>query len=329
MPFFSLPRSSRQHHQPNRPPNRRLDRLQSWIRLAILSAIVSLAAPSLAQTWTPAYDGRSETDGLSHGISGMAVLDDASDYLNNRIELLVVHDNKSDDSGRFSLVRWQDGTIVMEPVAWASDVPLPIDLEGLSPIPGDDRFIALESDGEFYRVAFDRAAMAVTVSDRGVVPPLPEGSNLESIALTNLAGQMLTVWAHRGQDDDPGILYWGTIDLDRLAITPIGSQPLTVPAPVGNVRHISDLTVTSTGQVFISSTTDNGNDGPFESIAYEIGLFGFDDNEMPTFMPYPNFIELGYGDGYKVEAIVRDPLRANPAVLLGTDDENFGSAIGR
>lgn len=322
MPFFSLHRSSRQ-------PNRPLDRLQSWIRLATLSAIVSLAAPSVAQTWTPAYDGRSEPDGLSNGVSGMAVLDDASDYLSNRIELLVVHDNKSDDTGRFSLVRWEDGTIATEPVAWASDLPLPIDLEGLSAIPGDDRLIAIESDGEFYRVAFDRAAMAVTVSDRSAVPPLPEGSNLESIALADLAGQMLIVWAHRGQDDDPAILYWGTINLDSLAITPIGSQPVTVPAPVGNVRHISDLTVTATGQVFISSATDNGNDGPFESIAYEIGLFGIDDNDMPTFTPYSNFIELGHGDGYKIEAIVRDPLRANPAVLLGTDDENFGSAIGR
>lgn len=327
MSLFPVLNSAR--HSSRFPARRRRDRLQSWLRLATLSAIVSLAAPSIAQTWAPAYDGHSQPDGLFYGISGMAVLDDASDYLSNRIELLVVHDNKSDDTGRFSLVRWQDGTIAMEPVAWASDLPLPVDLEGLSPIPGDDRFIALESDGEFYRVAFDRATMAVTVSDRGVVPPLPEGSNLESIALVDLAGQTLIVWAHRGQDDDPAILYWGTIDLDSLAITPIGSQPLTVPAPVGNVRHISDLTVTSTGQVFISSATDNGNDGPFESIAYEIGLFGFDDNDLPTFTPYPNFIELGHGDGYKVEAIVRDPLRANPAVLLGTDDENFGSAIGR
>ncbi|NJN61727.1 MAG: hypothetical protein HC795_09550 [Coleofasciculaceae cyanobacterium RL_1_1] len=322
MSFLLRPRFRPQLSRPR-------ERLQSWIRLATLSAIVSLAAPSLAQTWAPAYDGRSEPDGLLYGISGMAVLDDASDYLSNRIDLLVVHDNKSDDSGRFSLVSWRDGTIALEPVTWASDLPLPIDLEGLSSIPGDDRFIALESDGEFYRVAFDRAAMAVTVSDRGVVPPLPEGSNLESIALTRLADQTLIVWAHRGQDDDPAILYWGTIELETLAITPIGSQPITVPAPVGNVRHISDLTVTATGQVFISSTTDNGNDGPFESIAYEIGLFGFDDDNRPTFTPYPNFIGLGQGDGYKVEAIVRDPLRANPAVLLGTDDENFGSAIGR
>jgi hypothetical protein len=310
-------------------PHRRPDRLQFWIRLATLSAIVSLAAPGLAQTWTPAYDGHSEPNGLLYGISGMAVLEEASDYQSDHIELLVVHDNKNDDSGRFSLVSWHHGTIALEPVAWASDLPLPIDLEGLSPIPGDDRLIALESDGEFYRVAFDRAAMAVTVSDRGVVPPLPEGSNLESIALTNLADQTLVVWAHRGQDDDPAILYWGTIDLETLAITPIGSQPITVPAPVGNVRHISDLTVTATGQVFIASATDNGNDGPFESIVYEIGLFGFDNDTMPTFTPYENFIELGRGDGYKVEAIVRDPLRANPAVLLGTDDENFGSAIGR
>ena len=308
---------------------RRFDRLQSWVRFATLSTFITLAAPSFAQTWAEVYDGRSEPDGILHGISGMVVLDDASDYLADRFELLVVHDNKQDDSGRFSVVRWDGGAIATEPVAWASDLPLPLDLEGLSPIPGEDRLIALESDGEFYRVAFDRAAMAVTVSDRGVVPALPEGSNLESIALAEVEGQTLIVWAHRGEADDPGVLYWGTIDLDSLAITPIGSQPITVPAPIGNVRHISDLTVTSTGQVFIASATDNGNDGPFESIAYEIGFFGLDDTEMLAFTSYPEFIELGRGDGYKVEAIVRDPLRANPAILLGTDDENFGSAIGR
>lgn len=308
---------------------RRFDRLPAWVSFLTLSTLVIFANPSLAQTWTAVYDGRSEPDGILRGISGMVVLEEASDHLTDRFELLVVHDTKQENSERFSVVRWDNGSIGLEPVTWASDLPLPVDLEGLSPIPGDDQFIALESDGEFYRLAFDRAAMAVMVSDRGVLPDLPAGSNLESIALAEFDGQTLIAWAHRGQDEDPGVLYWGTIDLETLTITPIGSQPITVPAPVGNVRHISDVTITSSGQVFIAAATDNGDTGPFESIAYEIGLFSRDDNDVLTFVPYRKFIELGRGNGYKIEAIVRDPLRANPAILMGTDDENLGSAIGR
>jgi len=321
----------------NRRFNRRLNRsiarfrpIASLAPLAALSTIAALAAPTVAQTWTRAYDGSREPDGILNGISGMAVLDDASDHATETFELLVARDNKDNESDRFEVLRWEAGAIVEMALAWNSDLPTPIDLEGLTVTPDGESFLAIESDGDFYHVTVDRAAMTVTPVAIGHVPPLPEGSNLESIELFEFGGQTLVAWAHRGQDDDPGVLYWGAIDLETLEILPLGSQEISVLAPVGNVRHISDLAITRSGQTFISSTTDNGNDGPFESIVYEVGSFGIGlDSGTFGFEPYPSFIAIGSGAGYKIEAIVRDPLRAHPAMLLGTDDENLGSAIGR
>lgn len=282
--------------------NRSIARCRRALPLATLSTLVTLAAPSFAQTWTSAYDGRSEPDGIFNGISGMAVLDAASNANTDTFELLVAHDNKDGTSARFRMLRWEAGALTDEALTWNSKLPKPFDLEGLTAVPGEDSFLAIESDGDFYHVVVDRAALTVTPVATGQVPNLPEGSNLESIELFESGIGTLLVWAHRGKDADPGVLYWGTFDPDSLNVQPLGSQEISVPAPIGNVRHISDIAITSGGQTFVSAATDNGDDGPFESIVYEIGSFGFtrDYNEY-GFSPYSTFVEIGSGAGYKIE----------------------------
>jgi len=324
------------------PPRRFLHTLtQALVRLPIglpislglaLGGVALSSSGAIAQTWHPVYDGSQQPNGILFGVSGMAAIEGLSDATQDQVELLIDHDNKNEDSGRFAIVQWQGHHANYIPLNWASDLPLPIDLEALTAIPGGDNlFVAMASNGDLYKIHLDYAGRNIHVLGTGKLPPLPDGSNLEGLALTRSHDQLIALWGHRGLDAEPGQLYWGAFDPETLTVTEeLGSIAITVPHAQGNLRHISDITVTPAQQIIISSAIDGGNDGPFASIVYEIGTIGSDpDTQAPTVSLYENFISLASSDRYKIEAITLDPLRVSPALILGTDDENLGSMIGR
>lgn len=288
------------------------------ITVAALTALILLPQPVLSQQWRPVRGG------IQFAISGMALLGQQK----NSDSFVVVHDNKDKTSGRLALV-----TIKGEeqpqyfPLNWPKGIALPIDLESITVVPGTSEltFMAVASVGRVYHFRLDASNQTVSILKVFDLPNVPKGSNFEGFSLQNINNQLLAVWAHRGQDKEPAILYWGQLDLKTYQITPIGFAKLTVPWPVSAVRHISDLKLDSAGVLFITSDADNGDDGPFESAVYVAGAFGIG-NQQITFQQNSQLVSMYRFQYHKVEAMELVPGKTG-GVIFGTDDENMGGSV--
>ncbi len=104
-----------------------------------------------------------------------------------------------------------------------------------------------------------------------------------------------------------------------------GSANLKVPFPSANVRHISDIKVDSAGVVFISAASDPGDEGPFQSAVYIAGSLGYSGNKI-VFKQNPQLVPLYRTNYHKIEALEL-VTGAEGGVIVGTDDENFGSSV--
>ncbi|PPT10691.1 hypothetical protein CKA32_006676 [Geitlerinema sp. FC II] len=275
------------------------------------------AVPAFSQSWQPVRGS------IQYGISGMAAIAQTETPL----DFLVVHDNKREGEGRLAIVSLSENDWpVYRPLAWPSDIPLPVDLEALSGMPGTTRFAAVESDGTIYPLSIEVETGRVSVSNRFSLPELPEGSNVEAFALQTLEGTLVAVWAHRGDGEDPARLYWATFDPQTYQFGTVAVRDVRVPYPTGSVRHISDLKLDEAGVVYSVAASDEGNDGPFASAVYAIGVFDVegDNIEFRATSPVP-LMSTGY---HKVEAIALTSGESG-GLLLGTDDESFGSFVWR
>ena len=283
------------------------------IRIALLILLFLIPQIAIAQLWRPVRGG------ILFGISGMVLVNQQNDSRS----FLVVHDNKGKNPDRLAIVTVTGKEAPQYfPVNWLANAELPSDLEALTAVPSTSDFMVLASAGTAYHIRLDAVKKTVSVLKVFDLPNIPKGSNFESFALQNIDGKLLAVWAHRGEGIDPAVIYWGVLDLATYQIVQQGSAILKVPFPTGNVRHISDLKIDSAGVVFITSATDNGDDGPFDSVVYVAGSFSingkfqFRQSLTPIFhLPY-----------HKIEAIELLPGKTG-GLALGTDDENMGASI--
>jgi len=294
-----------------------INTLALTLLLGVTLKVAPFAQPVQAQPWRPVRGS------ILFGISGMVLLEQQE----GSTSFLIVHDNKGVGEGRLAMIK-VIGEQAPEylPINW-SHQPLPIDLEALTAVPGQSppTFMALTSSGTVYHFRLNGNLQNVSVLNVFNLPNLPEGTNLEGFALQQIHDKLLVVWAHRGKDEEPGVLYWGLLDLETNEITPQGSARLTVPFPVGNVRHISDIKVDSAGIVYITSASDNGNDGPFQSAVYVAGGLSLQDNRI-VFRQNQALVPIYRLNYHKVEAIELVPGTAG-GIILGTDDENMGSSV--
>ena len=258
--------------------------------------------------------------GILYGISGMALVA----RTDVGATFLVVHDNKNAGEGRAALIRVA-GAQQPEyaPIAWPADKPA-VDLEGLAAVPAQPRtFLALASAGRVFHIRLDEAGHAVEVLKVFDLPGVPPGSNFESLALQQFGAQTLITWAHRGEGTDPGVLYWGLLDLKDDKITRVHSARIVVPWAAAGVRHVADLKVDADGVVYAASAADAGNDGPFSSTVYIAGAFtsAADDFTFRQPTTYTRLFQFPY---HKIEALELVPGAAG-GIVFGTDDENLGS----
>lgn len=288
------------------------------VALAIFALLLLLPLPVVSQQWRPVRGG------ILFGISGMALLEGQSDSHS----FLIVHDNKGEGQGRLGIVAIAgEASPQYVPVNWASGIPLPIDLESLTTVPGTSQptFMAATSAGKMYHFRLDASNQTISILNIFDLPNIPQGSNLEGFALQNLNGQLVAVWAHRGAEEEPAVLYWGRLNLNTYQITPMGSATIQVPFPISAVRHISDLKIDPAGVLFITSAADTGDDGPFESAVYVAGAFGIRDRQI-TFQQNSQLVPLYRFNYHKIEALELVPGQ-DGGVIVGTDDENIGSSV--
>lgn len=288
--------------------------------LTLVTGIVLCLMPQavLSQQWRPVRGG------IQFGISGMTLLSQQ----NNFYSFVVVHDNKNKNMGRLAIIRIKgEDSPQYFPVSWPSSTDLPIDLESLTAVPGtsEPTFMAASSAGKVYHFRLDAAYQNISILKVFDLPKFPQESNFEAFAVQKINGQLIAIWAHRGADKEPAVLYWGQLDLNTYHITLLGSARVQVPSPVSAVRHISDLKCDTAGILFITSAADKGDDGPFESAVYVAGVFEISDRQM-IFQQNSQLVPLYRFKYHKAEAIELVPGQ-DGGVIVGSDDENMGSGV--
>ena len=254
--------------------------------------------------------------------SGMARLQDD--------QFLVVHDTKSNDleGPRLSLYGEAEGTLQRVDVDW-SRTGLPSDLEAITKLDADeDLFLAVE--GSRYRghtpqlFLLQNTENGIAALDKVGLPELP--FDIEGLAVDHYGRNKTRVMlGGRGGDGQPGRLHWA--DYDRPGHTlqwnskaGLEGVPVTLPSFLGqSQRSISDLLLDESGQLWASATTDPGDEGPFDSLVYRVGL-QTSDAEVPIRLTEDRAMKV---DTLKVEAVASSPFLEH-AFLLGADNEASG-----
>ncbi|MCT7956881.1 hypothetical protein [Laspinema palackyanum] len=294
-----------------------------FLAAATTVLVFLIALLSASAQWRPVKTG------ILFGISGIALVENSLEEMGcpPATCFVIVHDNKIESDGRIAIltVRGQDSLDYL-PLQWPDGEEWPIDLEAIALVPGtqDSAFMAVTSFGRVYHFTLDSTG---TIQLRQIfsLPDLPENTNLEGFDLHLINGQLLAVWGHRGSPDDSGVLYWGWFDWNGYQISVQGSAAITVPWPEESVRHISDIKVNNAGILYITSSGDPGDDGPFDSAVYAAGLFSMNGNAI-EFRPASSLAPLYRLNGHKIEALEFLP-GLSGGKIFGTDDENQGSSI--
>lgn len=287
------------------------------IKILILVSLLLISQQVFAQSWRPVRGS------ILYGISGMALINQEK----SAWDFLVVHDNKQTNQERLAILTIK-GKNQPEYLSlnWPTNNQSPIDLEALTSIPRvKNNFIALSSSGKAYTIKLDPDQKTIAILKEFELPGIPKGSNFEAFALQNIEGKLVAIWAHRGEVEKPATIYWGVLDLNKYQIALAGSSQLKVPFPSGNVRHISDIKVDSAGIVYISSASDAGDNGPFQSAIYVAGYLGLRDNKI-IWQQNSHLFPLYRFNYHKVEGIELIP-GADGGIVVGTDDENFGAYV--
>jgi hypothetical protein len=288
-----------------------------WIvlGLAVVLAVGAVARARLFSDWITI--GREQT----MNISGLARIDapgaDTDAYL-------IVHDNKLSDEARLAVL-----TLEAEPeyatLPWPTGFALPFDLEAVSPIPGTpELFLALSSSGT--ATLLEIVGDGVEVRGAFTLPVRPGLPNFEGFSVQRIGDRLVAAWGHRGAGTEAGQIFWGELDLETPAITGSAVVEFRVPFPRRddpNTRHIADMRISTTGQLWIAAASDPGNDGPFVSAIYEAGHFRAGDGTI-RFDPAASLSPFARYER-KIEAI--ELTSDESAMVLGTDDEMRGSAI--
>lgn len=297
--------------------------------------LATLLVIGLSNVWgwtaaaNPTWQWRPVQPGKRQGISGLAFVRQQAQIC----QFLAVHDNKGDqDQPRLALLGVPaQGPVAYQPLAWPAEHSLPVDLEALTGVPNtrQTEYVAVTSLGLVYHLRLDLRTHTIAVLHTVQIPPHEELTNIEGFALQQLDDQLMAVWAHRGQDHEPAIFFWGRYYPEKTKIVADGSTPFQVPWPLQHVRHVSDLKIAPDGLLYITAASDPGDQGPFQSATYVVGNFPFRQlaarqgtqrQNSSTLIPLYRF------NSNKVEAIELVPGK-NGGIALASDDEKFGSAF--
>lgn len=269
----------------------------------VLSAVLIglLAGPSASGdvVWTKVGTG------IQQGISGITASSDGG--------WVVVRDNKIAGQNRVALL---SDTNAVTQLAWPGTAPQ--DLEAIDSVPGQPGTYAVVTSAGAGRIITIKGTTLSVV--RSFTLPVGKTQN-EGFALTRLGTTTVAVWGNRGSASTPGRLFTATFNPSTGSFGANVKAAVTVPYPdTAFVRHISDTEVLG-NRIVISSTSDPGNNGPFASALYDVGIVKLVSGRARLTLFAPS--SLGTYDGHKIEGIAC----AGSSGVLGTDDENLGGYV--
>ena len=275
-------------------------------------------APALApnSNWRPT--GR----GTTRGISGLALLQQER----GSVSFLAVLDNKRADEPRLMRLTARAGQAPQsQDLAWPGFEP-PKDLEALTRVPGDpSQFFAITSAGRLYHLRAIDQANAVELLGESDLLNAAETPEIEAFDLQYVGPHLMAIWAARGDGPTAAVLSWGKFDPWQRNVQDVQKAEFRTPWPQQSARHISDLRVDANGNVLVVSTSDPGDDGPFESAAYVAGTLRAH-NSSVRFELNSSPVRLRALEKHKAEAIELLP-GASGGLVFGADNENHGGAI--
>ncbi|MFD5765987.1 hypothetical protein ACFWIN_09220 [Streptomyces sp. NPDC127049] len=281
------------------------------VSTAVLAALLAGSAQAAAP-WREAGSGaRGGVSGLAHEGAGTA---------------LVVHDDKRPGQPRLSRLAYGTDPVTVTPLDWEGAEP--VDLEAIEAIPGrPGEYLALAARGIVYRLKAE--GTTATVVEYTPLPSIGDGDDFEGFALVARDGRLAALWADRGAGPDrPATLYSAPLTLAAWGEPRFGAvtrRAFTAPHPAdAGARHISDITVTDSGRILVSSASDAGDDGPFDSAVTDAGQVVLTAAGRVRVSLVARPVPLGTFPGRKVEAVECLP---GGDALLGTDDENLGGHV--
>ncbi|WP_143261539.1 hypothetical protein [Allokutzneria sp. NRRL B-24872] len=273
---------------------------------AALSLLFFYVFPPAATDWLPVGSG------TTSGVSGSALTASG--------QLLIVRDNKKSGENRAALVTFPGAKVT--PLKWKGTVL--DDLESLAAVPGrPNEFVALASYGKGARISLHDKE--VRVLSEFTLPKGVDGDNYEGFALSVLGGRTVATWADRGQDARAGRLIAAELDLTRMTFGPTTSLSIRANYPEKDVRHISDIAITHSGEILASSASDPGDEGPFTSTLYRAARVSITNGRL-ALTPIAGQPEIARHPGHKIEAITCATVTCDRHVL-GTDDESAGGSV--
>lgn len=303
------------------------------MRKTVLTAITALGAgvaltlgTGLSTAQPKAAPWQQVGSDVKSGISGLTVTSRSGEAFS----ALVVRDNKRPGDNRVAEVtHGTERAAEVTPVTWLGSSE-PVDLEALDAVPGtSDEYVAVASRGLVYHLKLADAGEAVEVLDVAPLPEIGMGDDFESFSLTSQNGRTAAVWADRGAGADrPATLYAAPFSINAYGESKFGAvkkATLRAPYPKGDVRHASDIEVTKSGRLLVSSATDAGDDGPFDSAVSDAGKLSVTSAGKVRLRVDRSPEILEKVAGHKIEALRCLP--GSDLAALGTDDENAGGAL--
>ncbi|MFJ3697159.1 hypothetical protein ACIPW9_23905 [Streptomyces sp. NPDC090052] len=298
----------------------------------LIAATALLTTPGTAPAVATATHGTAPAAGAwqkvgsdaRSGVSGIAF--EGRTAHGAGVRALIVHDNKKTGQQRLSRITDKEGSADVSPVTW--DGPEPMDLEAIEAVPGKpSEYLVLASRGIVYHLRV--SGSTAKVLDYAPLPAIGQGDNFESLALVARHGHLAALWADRGAGHRPATLYTAPLTFDEYGQPQFGGvthRTYRAAYPAGDaVRHISDISVTDSGRILVSSASDAGDDGPFDSAVSDAGRVTVSaaGQVRVTLAASPDV--LARFPQYKIEGV--ECLPGSSDALLGTDDENLGGYV--
>ncbi|MEV7193761.1 hypothetical protein AB0N81_18435 [Streptomyces sp. NPDC093510] len=301
-------------------------------RTTVLATAAASAAALLTAGAAPAPPApggwQRAGDDISSGISGLAL----TGRTDGATHALVVRDNKKPGENRVARLTYRPGAdsdraASVQQLTWTGAAE-PIDLEAIEAVPGArGEYMALASRGLVHHLKV--SGTEVHVLDTSPLPAIADGDDYESFALTSRHGRLAAVWADRGAGKErPATLHAAPFSFTKYGeadFGPVTTARLRAPYPTGDVRHASDISVTPSGRLVISSASDAGDDGPFDSAVMDAGSLSVSRTGKVRLSVAKSPDVLRKFKGHKIEAVECVP--GSRDAVLGTDDENAGGYV--
>jgi hypothetical protein len=251
-----------------------------------------------------------------------------------------IHDAKAtpekENWPRISLIRLPQSElegIIFQPIYL--DFPGPggpsSDMESACSFPGGKDFLFVESgqEGENYRRIFHAVYTNGGLSINSYANWPVEIKNVEATEVTQAGQHFVFLYAERAEGVDSTMVRWTIVSLNPLTFGTFDEVVYHAVDPLGpGARPIVAMDIDKDGFIYIVSAFDSGSDdGPYRSVAWQIGKI-FPDGEGNPVVTLDMNNRLGNMDGLKVESIaIRELADGGKQIYIGTDDEHYGGMM--